>query len=153
MLIFVKHLKSLGDKYMQHSYQREAVVSSSEMKNKYETEYPAYQPDPVVAIRLKSLIKDKKVTIVLGQWCSDSQIQVPRFYKILDDAGVNDDAINVICVDKMKKAENGLIDNLHIEQVPTFIFTQNNREIGRITEQPITTLENDMVILLEKNIL
>lgn len=124
-------------------------MSAPEMKEKFETEYPAYQPDPTLADQLKALMKDIDTTIVLGKWCSDSQLQVPRFYKVLDDAGIDGSAITVICVDEMKKATGGEIDGMGIEHVPTFIFSSANKEIGRITEAPLFTLESDMVLILE----
>lgn len=133
---------------MQNSCTRKELMSSPEMKDRYQAEYPAYQPELETTEALRPLMKDKRVTIVLGTWCSDSQLQVPRFYKVLDEAGVDESAISLICVNENKEAENGLIDNLDIAHVPTFIFTANNIEIGRITESPESTLENDMVIIL-----
>ena len=135
---------------MQNSYTRKDLMSALEMKEKFETEYLAYQPDITSAVQLQYLMKGKKTTIVLGTWCSDSQLQVPRFYKVLDQIGVDEADITVIGVDTMKKAPHGEIDGLHIAHVPTFIFSANNKEIGRITESPSDTLENDMVIILSK---
>ena len=45
-----------------------------------------------------------EVTIVLGTWCSDSQREVPRFFKVLNEAGYNDKRVKVIAVDKNKEA-------------------------------------------------
>jgi hypothetical protein len=134
---------------MQHSCTREDLVSSVEMKEKFGSEYPAYAPDRIASEKLKSLLTGKQTTIVLGKWCSDSQLQVPRFYKVLDGAGVSESDITLICVDEMKKAADGAIDGLDIVHVPTFIFSANNKEIGRITESPMATLEDDMVTILE----
>lgn len=123
-------------------------MSYPEMKSKYETEYPAYKADLKSINTLITLLNDKEVTIVLGTWCGDSQLQVPRFLKILDEADVSESSVTIICVDRTKKAEDGSTDNLQIEHVPTFIFTENNIEIGRITESPRITLENDIVKIL-----
>ncbi len=48
----------------------------------------------------------------------------------------------------MKKAAPGLIDELEIEMVPTFIIMNGNKEIGRIVESPVNTLEEDLVEIL-----
>lgn len=32
--------------------------------------------------------------IIMASWCPDCQEQVPRFYKILDDAGIKDKSLN-----------------------------------------------------------
>jgi len=134
---------------MQNSCTRNGLMAAPEMKDRFEKEYPAYQPEFAMAEMLKPLMKGIKTTIVLGQWCGDCQLQVPRFYKVLDQAGVNEDDIKVICVDRSKQAADGSTDGLGIAHVPTFIFFANNTEIGRITEAPLTTLESDMVIILE----
>jgi len=131
---------------------REEIMSSAGMKEIYNIEYPGYQPDEEVISELKTLIKNKKITIVLGLWCGDSKLQVPRFYKIMDEVGMEENEVTLICVDELKQAKNGLIVDLDIDRIPVFIFTENDREIGRITESPAHTLENDMVKILTKKI-
>jgi thiol-disulfide isomerase/thioredoxin len=128
---------------------REGLTTFAEFKESYEPNYAAYQPDSTALIDLKSLLKNKKVTIVLGTWCGDSKLQVPHFLKIMDAAKIGEDQFEIIAVDGLKKAENGLIDQFKITNVPTFIFTdKKGTEIGRITESPRETLEKDMLKLL-----
>jgi len=134
---------------MQHSCTRKDLMSSLEMKEKFETEYPAYQPDLISVKKLQSLMTSITTTIVLGTWCGDCQREIPRFYKVSDMSGIDETAITLICVDQSKNAPDGVLDGLAIEHVPTFIFSVNNKEIGRITEAPLVTLEDDMVIILE----
>lgn len=129
---------------------REGIMSIAEIKDSYDFEYPAYQPDEPAVAQLKTLIKNKKITIVLGTWCGDSKLQVPRFYKVADQAGVEAQQITLICVDESKQAEDGQTDGLNIDRIPVFIITENDKEIGRITESPVSTLENDMVEILKK---
>jgi hypothetical protein len=38
-----------------------------------------------------------------------------------------------------------------VTRVPTFIFLRAGKEIGRVTERPITTLEQDIATILDKN--
>lgn len=129
---------------------REGLSTIPEMKSRYDIEYPGYQPDSATLKDLKPLLKGKKITIVMGTWCGDSHLQVPRFYKILDALGISEKKLSLICVDRSKKAENGLIDHLNILHVPTFIFTEKGVEIGRIVESPKETLEKDMLSILAK---
>lgn len=128
---------------------RQDILSVAEMKEKYDTAYRAYIPDPEKLEKLKSLSENIKIVIVLGTWCSDSRLQVSHFYKIADSIGISESSIPLICVDETKKAENGLTDHLNIISVPTFIFMENEREIGRIIEAPVNTLESDMVKILK----
>ncbi|MGY0041398.1 thioredoxin family protein [Pedobacter sp. NJ-S-72] len=130
---------------------RRKLMESPEMKEKYDLEYPGYQPDTAAIQKLRSLLINKKIIIVMGTWCGDSRLQVPHFYKVLDESGVAEKDITLIFVDETKAAADGLTDNLNIDRVPTFIITSNETEIGRITEWPLVTLENDMVELINKN--
>ena len=128
---------------------REGITSFPEFKESYDGNYAAYKPDSTSFASLTNLLKDKKITIVLGTWCGDSKFQVPHFLKIMDALKIGADNVTYICVDGNKKAENGLIDNMKITNVPTFIFTDKKGvEVARITERPQETLEKDMLIAL-----
>lgn len=129
---------------------REGLATVPEMKQRYDVEYPNYQPDSTTIAALKPLLKNKKITIVMGTWCGDSKLQVPHFYKILDGLGVKEKKVTLICVDHSKKAENGLLDNLNILRVPTFIVYEKDHELGRIIESPKVTLEKDLLAILTK---
>ncbi|MES2458627.1 MAG: thioredoxin family protein [Bacteroidota bacterium] len=127
---------------------RAGLVSFPEMKAVYDVVYPAYEPDPAVVTKIKPLVEGIRVTLVLGTWCGDSKMQVPRFLKLADQLGIDERALTIIAVDGFKDAEEGLLDGLEIEFVPTFIFYGKGLELGRITETPQTTLEEDLLNLL-----
>ncbi|MGB3841143.1 MAG: thioredoxin family protein, partial [Bacteroidales bacterium] len=91
-------------------------------------------------------------TIVIGTWCSDSQEQIPKFYKIINLLEYDENKILLIGVDKKKQAREyeSLVQSLNIEKIPTFIFYKDEKEISRIIESPETTLEMDMLKILNK---
>ena len=128
----------------------QAVTSFPEMKIFHDVEYPAYAPENSVIAPLKHLVQGKKIVIVLGTWCGDSKLLLPRFIKLMDLIMVDEQHIALICVDGNKKAENGLIDSLNITNVPTFIVYQGEKELGRIVEMPVISLEEDLLLILEK---
>ncbi|WP_199117378.1 thioredoxin family protein [Pedobacter sp. ASV28] len=128
---------------------RDGLVSFPEFKDSYDANYAAYNPDSTSFNALEKLLKNKKIRVVLGTWCGDSKFQVPHFLKIIDALKVHESDVTFIAVDGKKQAENGLLDGLNIERVPTFIFTdKNGKEIGRIVESPKKSLELDMIDLL-----
>ncbi len=91
------------------------------------------------------------IKVVMGTWCPDSRREVPRFMKIIDTWQFPVDKITFIGVDNRKLAPIGGYDKLDIQRVPTFIFYKNNIELGRIIENPVTSLEQDMVNILAGN--
>jgi hypothetical protein len=101
---------------------------------------------------LKMVIRpDIKIKIVMGTWCPDSRREVPRFMRILSIIGFPSSGVEMIGVDNSKNAPVGNYASLDIKRVPTFIIYKNNVEAGRIIENPVTSLEQDMLNILSRN--
>jgi thioredoxin-related protein len=132
---------------------REGIITFPEFKEMYDPLYEAYIPDAATMIELKKLVKTEKVKIVFGTWCGDSKVNVPNFFKVLDALHFKEKNIDIIAVDGVKKAENGLIDGLDIKMVPTFIiYDKKGLELGRIVEHPKTSMEADLLAILKKKV-
>ncbi len=129
---------------------REGLVSFPEFKESFDAEYPIYKADSVTLDSIKPLLRDIKITVVLGTWCGDSKLLVPHFFKVIDGLGIKENEITIIAVDGSKKAEGGILDGLKIEFVPTIILYEKEKELGRITENPLETLEKDIFHILAK---
>jgi hypothetical protein len=92
--------------------------------------------------------QDLTIKVVMGIWCNDSKIHVPHFFRILDYWHVKPHT-EVYFVDRSKNLKAKGYKKMNIEYVPTFIFyNKHHKEIGRITEQPNSTIEKDMLQLL-----
>jgi hypothetical protein len=111
--------------------------------------YNLYKPDTATLAKIKPLIGDYKIKIVMGTWCGDSRREVPRFFKILDYLKVPDENVILISIDRKKRGLKNEIDGLGIMRIPTFIFYRGAKEKGRIVEKPIKTLEKDMWEILK----
>lgn len=74
--------------------------------------------------------------IVLGTWCPDSRREVSQFLR--DYESVDFEAapftLRIIGVDRRKQAPAGLVDDLEIQYVPTFIVRVGGEEVGRVVE-------------------
>jgi thiol-disulfide isomerase/thioredoxin len=111
-----------------------------------------YNYDQETVNKLKNISNSGiTIKIVLGTWCPDSRREVPRFMKILDAIDFPGDKLQFIGVDNMKISPIENYDALDIQRVPTFIFYRNNIESGRIIENPVTSLEQDMLDILTRN--
>jgi thiol-disulfide isomerase/thioredoxin len=111
--------------------------------------YDEYQVNPE-ALSSLGLIDTEglAVKVVLGTWCPDSRREVPRFLKVLDAWKFPAALVTFIGVDNGKLSPIGAYEQLEINRVPTFIIYKNNIEAGRIIENPVTSLEQDMVNIL-----
>lgn len=118
----------------------------------FNPEYKAYNPSEKVINNLKQKINTVSIVVVFGEWCGDSQEQVPRFVKIMDEAGMQVSNLKFIAVNRDKDAVVVDIDKYKIERVPTFIVFKNHLELGRIVEIPATTLEEDLWEIINKKV-
>jgi thiol-disulfide isomerase/thioredoxin len=113
--------------------------------------FDEYQPDAGTVNKLTVIgTDDLTIKIVMGTWCPDSRREVPRLMRILDLWKFPADKITFIGVDNAKLSPVGEYTNLNIQRVPTFIFYKKNIEAGRIIENPVTSLEQDIVNILTK---
>ena len=116
--------------------------------------YNDYTGDLKAIDSLRPLLKNKKVTIFLGTWCGDSKREVPRMLKILDGCGFPEKQARLIMVSNLtgmyKQSPQHEEAGKNIIRVPTFIFYENGKEMGRIIESPVLSLEKDMLKILRK---
>ncbi len=97
-----------------------------------------YEPKKEV-VKTISNKKDKvSYTVFMGTWCPDSQFVIPRFFKILDAAGIDAGKINMTAVDRSKIDKNKEAERLKITNVPTIIVYNNDQELGRVVEYGTT---------------
>jgi thiol-disulfide isomerase/thioredoxin len=111
----------------------------------YNHEYDRYDVDLETIGEIDEIkLNEIELKIVMGTWCSDSQREVPRIFRILDELGFDEDLVTLLCVNRDKVMDNGDISDLNIEFVPTIILFKNQTEIGRIIETPNESLEIDL---------
>lgn len=113
----------------------------------FDVEYTNYEPFAKTLDQIQPLLKDVEIEVFMGTWCSDSQLQVPAFFRILDELEFKGKT-TLIAVDEDKKTPSGSAAAKGITNVPTFIFYKNGTEIHRIVESPIDFLEDDMLAIL-----
>ena len=102
---------------------------------------------------IKPLLDGVRIKIFMGTWCSDSQREIPRFFKLLDALKYPTDKVTLIAVDRQKTTPENFEKGLNIERVPTFVFYRDasdadTNELGRIVEYPMESLQDDMIKIL-----
>jgi thiol-disulfide isomerase/thioredoxin len=137
-----------GDVHLLGSVDRSEFVKGPYAKW-YDLVYKRYTVNKKGLERLnKEYDKKVKLKIYLGTWCGDSKREVTRFLKIVDQSKINMNNVELICLDDRddvyKQGPNGEEKGLNIHRVPTFIFYKNEKEVGRIVESPVNSLETDI---------
>ncbi len=120
--------------------------------NWFNPKYNAYKVDSKSVMLIKNKIKKYKIVAFMGTWCGDSKREIPHFYKILESIDYPMKKFTLIAVDNSKenykKSPNGEEKGLNIKRVPTFIIYKNGKEINRIIESPIISLEKDLAAIV-----
>jgi thiol-disulfide isomerase/thioredoxin len=109
-----------------------------------------YVPDAAAVATVRANAGGVTVLLIMATWCPDSKREMPRFFAIMDAAGIGDAQLTMVGVDRTKKDAEGLTEKWGITRVPTFVFLRNGREVGRVVERvPAgTTLEGEVARIL-----
>ena len=127
-----------------------SAMNDSVFSNTWTSEYNNYQPDYETLDSLEGRLDSTNIKIVFRSTCSDSQEQLPRFFKILNELNYDVNTINLIGVNREKQGLSNEAEGLNIQFVPTIILYKNGGEIGRIVETPYESLEKDLWGILNK---
>ena len=123
-------------------------LETGDHKSWFDENFEAHLLDNALIQDLKNALHEIEVTFFMGTWCSDSQREVPAFFKIIDALNTQMN-IRMIAVNEDKLVPDGSATEAGITHVPTFIFSGQGKEINRIVEFPIMSLEQDMLDILQ----
>ena len=120
----------------------------------FEQGLDAYEVDQGLVDLFKKKLSQYDIKLFLGTWCGDSKRETPRFIKILKAANYPMDQLEIIALDRRKayykKSPTGEEKGLNIIKVPTMVFFKKGKELNRIVESPMESLEEDMAQIVHK---
>ncbi|NBC57008.1 MAG: glycerophosphodiester phosphodiesterase [Bacteroidetes bacterium] len=130
-------------------------IRSTSHRNWFEANYQNYKPQPQSIKQLNELFNenDFSIQVYFGTWCSDSQREVPRLIKLLEESNFNFNHLELIGVGRDKKVPNvskAQQRKLNITNVPTIIVYQDGEELNRFVEYAQESLEKDLIKIFSK---
>ena len=114
----------------------------------WEKEAAAYSPNPEIIEGLNHVKFEVKIEIVLGIWCPDAKRNVSAYFKIMDMTNNPLITTTLVGIPKEKAARKPYIEGKNIQRVPTFIIIVGNEEKGRIIENPVKSIEEDLLDII-----
>lgn len=118
----------------------------------FQSGFDNYKADETLTTLLKEKLADYQIKLFLGTWCGDSKRETPKFIKILDTADFPMEQLEIIALDhrkgRYKTSPSGEEKGLNIIKVPTIIFFRDGKEVNRIVESPLESLEEDMAQII-----
>jgi len=138
---------STNEKIENITKQHRGSIEIEELFSKYSIFKQGY--DSYLSSELRVLkYDDIKVVVFFGTWCHDSKRELPKALKIFNDIGINEENIELIAVGLDKKDPQGRSSKLNVIYTPTLIFFRGSKEIGRIIEKPVISLEKDIELII-----
>lgn len=120
----------------------------------FQKNYTSYEVKEQISKVRKSDLKGVEVLAFMGTWCGDSKREVPKFYKVMDKIGFEEQQLKLVNLyasdEQYKQSPTAEEKGLNIHRVPTFIFYKEGKEIGRIVESPVTSMETDITQILKE---
>ena len=107
--------------------------------------YSEYRYDTASVEKLKKLPAEYHIIVVGATWCPDTHLELPRFYKVIDDANFPRERIKLYFVDRELKDPEMVCKKHKIKKVPTFILMKGDKEKSRIVEKPKESIEKDLL--------
>lgn len=128
-----------------------SILQTMPYKEWFDKQYNSYTVDSSTVQLLAPRLANKTIEVFLGSWCGDSKRETPRLIKILQAAHFDTSRLKLVFVDNSTKTykqspqheEAGKL----IHHVPTIIVYNNNGEMGRIIENPVISLEKDLLAI------
>ena len=140
-----------GKKFMVGKITKEGLENEP-YQTWFKNGYTSYKVDDQMIEMFKKSLKSHDVKLFLGTWCGDSKREVPRILKILTAGGFPMEQLEMVALDRRKehykKSPTGEEQGWGIIKVPTLIFLKDGKEVSRIVESPVESLEEDMAQIL-----
>jgi cyclophilin family peptidyl-prolyl cis-trans isomerase len=120
----------------------------------WQEEYDAAQPNPAALEMLRSAAQSYRIVTVLGSWCHDSQREVPRLVKVLDQLDGPVFSHEMIGVDRTRRIDDAELAAFAgvertVDLVATIVvFDDTGVELGRVVETAERPIEELLVEFL-----
>jgi len=119
----------------------------------FDAQYSRYQPTAETLSALRPRLPGISIEAYFGTWCGDSRRQVPRLARLLDLAGFEETRLTLVGLSdrrmEFKQAPGNPEAKRYVHRTPTVVILRDGAEIGRIVETPTTSLEGDLLAILE----
>jgi hypothetical protein len=111
-----------------------------------------YKPDSSTIKFLRKAMPAYNLVILLGTWCEDSHILIPKLYKTLKIINYPLAQVSIYGVDRAKQAKYVEHQLYRLERVPSIMVFKGFIEVGRIVETAERTVEEDLAGIIKSDL-
>jgi len=107
-----------------------------------------YEPDKASVEKINAAAPFELIILHAG-WCKDCQYHMPVWNKICQDITNSGIKVTYSGVQREpRQDELGYCDKFNARKIPTFIAVRDGKELGRIVENPVASIEEDLAAML-----
>lgn len=110
---------------------------------KFSAGYDAFQVTPEELSALE-VLDGKEVIVLFATWCHDSQREVPRLLRLLDESSVDLEKLTLYGLDRRKRDPAGFAKKFALRFTPTIVVLDDGLEVARVIERPRVSLASDI---------
>ncbi len=110
----------------------------------------AYDPDPAMIRALAEVDTDVEIVAFFGTWCLVCKHTLPALLGTLDAADNPHLNLRLVATDENMIEPADWIEICALDYTPTFMVFQDDLELGRIEEEPIVSMEADLIEIIER---
>lgn len=120
-----------------------ADLQQAEFSKWFNAGYGEFNPKAEAMTTIKENISDYEIVAFMGTWCPDSRREVPKVFKILDEAGYDMAKLTFYGVNRQKTTTANIEKEFDLDRVPTIVFLKDGKEVNRFVEYPRESIEED----------
>lgn len=87
-----------------------------------------------------------EIKMFIGTWCGDTRRELPALLKAIEDAKNAQISYSFILMDHSKNSASGQEKVYEVSRLPSFIFIQNGKELGRFVESSQGQSSNELLL-------
>lgn len=111
---------------------------------KFAQSYQAFTPVDNDVENFK-LLKGLDVVVFLGLWCHDSQREVPRLLKLVEQSDYPLKSLKLITINVKKAVPADYSEQFEVSRTPTILVLKNGQIIAKIVEKPAASITQDLL--------
>lgn len=107
-----------------------------------------YTPNGAALSLIRADKRPLEILVFFGTWCSYCKKWLPRFIRTIQEAKNPGITVRYFGVDEDHSQPEAELTKYGIRKTPTFVVLSGGTEIGRITEEPTKSMEQDLSLIL-----
>lgn len=107
-----------------------------------------YAPEAAALATLRKMPPNVEVKVFFGTWCSYCKHWVPHFLRLRDELAATKWTAEYYGMSEDQSEPGDVLGKYDISKTPTFVVLRDGKEVGRIEEEPIISMEADLVRIL-----